>query len=409
MPASRKLRRWTLPVVLLLFATAVPAAHAGSQKARKTKQERANQRPKAAQTADSCMSQWSGENQEALIDETTDALIPCVETLRGVKLRTKEETQTLSHLEKALKKRGDALEEAVAGEEKAAKASKAMGKGDDTSPPADDSSQADEISNSDELKLIKKTVYFSDQGLVVNAEKYDDYFFRLNTGYEFVAIDKFFDKGEPRMSLLINRRLGGDLVTDDRHGLWYRYGGRSTFAAVLESSAEATVKIPDTQAPPAKASTDTKDPSAEANVTKAFAFELQYAWIFYRTLPFGPNNLREYLGLIVVAGGSKTDAQAKITDRFYYGLRSAVNPEFYADFLYGHTSSLHSNRVEVRGQFPVSTLANGDRIFLGGIGNFAVNKRSRVLAPADTAPPESDTVRVYATWNTDLKHLFGQS
>jgi hypothetical protein len=396
-------------VALLLFAIVVPAAQAGTQKTRRTKQESASKRHKTTQeTADHCVSLWSGENQDFLINQKTDALIPCVETLRAVVSRTKEQTQTLSHLEKALRKRGDVLEEAVAGEEKAKKANEAMGKGDDTSSPAEDNSPSDDTSNSDELKLIRSTVYFSNQGLVVNAEKYDDYFFRLNTGYEFVAIDKFFDKGEPRMSLLMNRRMGGDLVTDDRHGLWWRYGGRSTFAAVLESSAEATVKLPDTKTSPKASTTDPNQP-ADANVTKAFAFELQYTWIFFRTLPFGPNNLREYLGLIVVAGGFKTDAQPKITDRFYYGLRSAVNPEFYADFLYGHTSGLQSNRIEVRGQFPVSTLANGDRIFLGGIGNFAINKRSRALVPGAPSPPESDTVRVYATWNTDLKHLFGQN
>jgi hypothetical protein len=335
------------------------------------------------------------ENLDALLLEDLDELIGCVSVLRAKDSRTGGQQRTLAHLEKTLRKKGDAFEEAVAGE---AKIKTANPKG---TQPTDD--------NSENLEKVEKVVNFSKQGLVVGAEKYDDYFFRLNTGYEFVAIDKFFDKGEPRISLLMNRRLGGDLVTDDRHGFWGRYGGRSTFAAILESSAEATVQLPDDSTKSSTPIQNKDDSSANMNVTKTFAFELQYSWIFFRSLAFGPNNLRDYIGLIVAGGGLKTDAEPKVISRLYYGLRTAINPEFYADFMYGHTSGLHSNRLEVRGQFPVMSLSNGDRIFLGGIGNFAIDKRQRIAEAGGPTPLESDIVRVYITWNTDLKHIFGSA
>ena len=49
--------------------------------------------------------------------------------------------------------------------------------------------------------------------------------------------------------------------------------------------------------------------------------------------------------------------------------------------MFGHTSGLKSQRLEVRGQFPVKTFGSGDRIYLGGIGNFALDKRRRRWLP----------------------------
>jgi hypothetical protein len=379
-----KLGRWLIPLLLLPFATSAA---------------------RADESAD-CVTEMGNLNLDALVQKDTEDLTPCVDALRTKKLdeRTVDQQRTLAHLEKALRKKGDALEDAIAGEQKTSKANQQLG-----------ASATDSSTNADELNKIKAAVIFSKQDKLVSGEKYDDFFFRLNTGYEFVAIDKFFDKGEPRVSLLMNRLFGGELVTDDRHGFWYGYGGRSNFSAILESSAEATVKLPDNQtATPAQASaTDNNATSTNANVTKAFTFELQGTWIFYRSRPLSANNLRDHIGLIVAAGGLKTDDQPKITSRFYYGIRAAVNPELYADIMYGHTSGLHSNRLEVRGQFPVMSLSNGDRIFLGGIGNFALNKRQRtpVLDSQghQVAPPESDTIRAYISWNTDFKNLFSKN
>lgn len=436
-----KTLRW-LPAVCLLFSTL----------------------PLRAEEAPQCSQDVCTQNFDSLVQTDTHTLISCAHKLRNkplpdptspaeqsyadlVKL-SKQTTReiscfsngrdisilVLSQVERALRKQGDALEDAIAAEKKvrvkskkAAKSRVAKKERETTKATDDQSQEKDEAT----LKDIEKTVYFSEKGLFVNAEKYDDYFFRLNTGYEFVAVDRFFDKGEPRISLLVNSRLGGRWVTDALDGFSGLYGGRLSFTSQLESSAEVTPTLPqDMPAQPQSKlaqTTDTPTDSTEAanaKVTKTFSFELQGTWVFYRTRVFSGSepedasttssaNLRHYLGLIGVAGGLKTDDQPKIATRTYAGLRWAINPELYTDVLYGHTSGLASNRFEIRGQLPVYTLASGDKVYLGGIGNFGINKRRRTLSvDADgnsIAPKESDAVRIYLTWNADLKKLLGQS
>ena len=100
-----------------------------------------------------------------------------------------------------MRAKGNALEEIIAAKKQAAESMKKS--------KQQNGDESDSSTEENDLACVKETVNFSEQQLVINAEKYDDYFFRLNTGYEFVAIDKFFDKGEPRISLLVNRRLGG--------------------------------------------------------------------------------------------------------------------------------------------------------------------------------------------------------
>ena len=70
---------------------------------------------------------------------------------------------------------------------------------------------SDQIASADDdIKRIKSRVAYSEKKLFVNSEDYDDYFFRLNTGYEFVAIDKLFSKSTPRVALLINSKMFGE-------------------------------------------------------------------------------------------------------------------------------------------------------------------------------------------------------
>jgi len=378
-----------------------------------------------------------------MVQMDLDDLIACHEWLRRQPNEStcgKDESDfVLSSVEHALRNKGDLLEQSIAAAKTAdQKQTKTVPK---QKRKAAMEAKAAEVQRqisadeTDEQKLarIEETVAFSENGRFVNAEKYDDFFFRLNTGYEFVAVDRFLDKGEPRIAFLVNTRLGGGSVTDAVDGFhWRRYGGRLSFTSQLESSAEVTPTLDQSsqqQTSPQPTGGQTTSTAAADDqkakndqVTKTFNFELQYTWVFFRTRVHTGSepedtktaasaNLRHYLGLLLVAGGLKTDDQPKIAGRTYAGLRWAVNPELYTDVLWGKTSGLRSDRVEVRGQLPVFTLDNGDKVYLGGIGNFALNKRHRELAVGSDnkviAPPESDAVRVYVTFNTDLKRILG--
>jgi hypothetical protein len=92
--------------------------------------------------------------------------------------------------------------------------------------------------------------------------------------------------------------------------------------------------------------------------------------------------------------------QSQTILRRYGGLRFSINPELYSEFLIGRTDKLKSLRFEFRGQLPVYTLESGDRIFLGGIFNLGINHKEE---------NESDTFRIYVSWNTDLKKLFSSN
>ncbi|MEO6194532.1 MAG: hypothetical protein ABIS20_16090 [Thermoanaerobaculia bacterium] len=247
----------------------------------------------------------------------------------------------------------------------------------------------------DDIKLIKSRVAYSEKKLFVNSEDYDDYFFRLNTGYEFVAVDKLFSKGTPRVALLINSKTFGEDVNDRIVGLHF-YGIRINAAAVLNSSAEVTPTLTTTDNT-AKADDPPADPEKTPDVKQSLGIEFQAVVPFIRTRLFSPNNLRSYLSVIGTAAGLKTDDDSRAIMRYYSGLRLSINPELYSDFMVGRTERLKSLRFEYRGQFPVYTLESGDRIFLGGIINLGLNHREK---------NEGDVFRVYVSWNTDIKKLF---
>ncbi len=258
------------------------------------------------------------------------------------------------------------------------------------------STASDQIASANaDLKTIESRVAYSEKKLFVNSEDYEDYFFRLNTGYEYVALDKLFSTGTPRISLLVNSKLGGESINDRVIGPHF-YGVRLNISALLNSSAEVTSKFP-TDTPATSKVTDTAASTDSSDVKKTLELDLQAVVPFFRTRLFTPNNLRTYFSIVTTVGGLKTDAQSQITKRYYGGLRVSINPELYEDFLIGRTEGLKSLRFEYRGQLPVYTLASGDRIFLGTIINLGLDKKEA---------NESDVFRVYVSWNTDLKKLF---
>jgi hypothetical protein len=114
--------------------------------------------------------------------------------------------------------------------------------------------------------------------------------------------------------------------------------------------------------------------------------------------------LRELIGPVVDFGVRKTDDDSSVGQRQYGGLRIAANPEWFAEVLYGKTEGITEHRVEVRTQMPVSTVASGQRIYLGAIYNFGASGEARSTKSKELSP---DVVRVFLTWNVEFKRLFG--
>jgi len=427
-PLRSKSLRWTTLTALLFFGAALSTpAHAAPAS------EPLGCDIPSSPAACELLSASCGEARlDALIEQPADAVIACTCKLR-IELRSHklscateaDQRRILRRFERALRKQGQTLRDAIAADEKATADKKAATKISPQSAQTGDTiGQTD--SRNDTLKKIKAVVHVTEKGdLMIPAEDYDDIFFKLYTGYEFVAIDNFLGKGAPRISLLVNSLLGGDKVSDDVAGLG-NYGGRITFAAALESTQEVTVTLPIntntgasiTSPTGSKVETDPTNPPSSSTtlpgnttVHKAFGFELQGTWIGWRSRALTPDDLHNYLGLIVAAGGLKTDALQQVTGRFYGGLRWAKSPEFYADFMYGRTTDLRSRRLEVRGQFPVYPLDSGDRIYLGGIGNFGIDEKKHQGVDANGKGPieEKDVVVVYVSWATDIKRLFSGS
>jgi hypothetical protein len=108
--------------------------------------------------------------------------------------------------------------------------------------------------------------------------------------------------------------------------------------------------------------------------------------------------LRDELGFFFEAGLIEVDSESKARSRYYGGLRWANHPEWYIDALLGKTEGLDSDRLEVRGQFPIAPATDNSRVYLGIIANLGINE------PKDST--DEDLIRVYVKWNVDLKAFF---
>jgi hypothetical protein len=259
--------------------------------------------------------------------------------------------------------------------------------------------QGDDLES--DLQAIKSVVSVRDRTLFLNFEDYDGYFFRLNTGYEFINFSSSFDKGFLREAFLVSLKLGGTTINDLVEGFHLcRYGYNLSFAAALTNSAETTVTLPESGG---AAATRADDQNTSDKATRSFEFDLQLFAPFHRSVEKRTTNttvssLRNRSGFLLSVGGLKGSENKRNALRTYAGFRSAANPELYWDVLYGKTEGLRSRRIEARGQLPVRQLQNGDRIYLGAIGNFAVDKKH---------PGESDVIRLYLSWNADITSIFG--
>ena len=357
-------------------------------------------------------------------DAEIDDLTVCVECLQGLSLdqclpeargqaeiaaaaASPSEERLLAKAESALRRKGERIVETLAKYEQLLFA-----------PEATQQEKEDALTKieefSDQVEEIREVLpTFRSESLFENFDDYDDYFFRLNTGYEFADIDQILDDSFPLLVMLVNLKMGGHDVVEATHGLGL-YGTRIGFAARLTNSAEQELTIPADDGDPSEDDEPVPDPvpddGAGEEKQQAIEFELHSFVPLHRTLPLKPGNWRNYIGPLLTFGGRKTDEEDHVELRYYGGIRFAMNPELYWDLLFGRTDSLRSDRLELRGQLPVRLFANGSRLYLGAIGNIGLGDERKAILGANgdvVRAAEEDVVRVYLSWNGDVLELFG--
>ena len=167
------------------------------------------------------------------------------------------------------------------------------------------------------------------------------------------------------------------------------YGLHHSIAARLTSSAEQKISN----------STGTVSESE-----KAFEFETQLFWPWARTKR---RDVQCHIGPTVVLGGKKSK-KPQLDPRYYAGIRLIKNPEFYTDFLVGHTGGLDSIRAEVRGQMPIHRFKEESELLFGAVANVGITPDKNEVRDSLgnlTKRAEEDIVRIYFMWNVDFAEL----
>ncbi len=330
------------------------------------------------------------QESEKLTGSTVDNFIADVERVRALELAEDREllnscNASLAVLEYVLRKRGDYILDRIHTENDL---KQTQGISDEEVEKHDD-----EIKKLKErARKIKPVTPLAGDDLIQTFDEYPQYFFRFNAGYEFVTVDKLFQKGFPRIGFMLYMARGEKYITDDYPGGFGCYGVHQSFSAQVTSSAEQETNItPDTQ-PPVKNTGD----------NSALEFNMELFVPLYRTPRFNNGRLWEYIGPVVLIGGKKVESSSStvsnhIDSRLYGGLKLTINPELFADFLYGRTSGLQSERLEIRAQLPVYRFQNGSRFILGAIGNMGVKNK---------VEDEADDLRIFVTWNVNFESVF---
>jgi hypothetical protein len=262
----------------------------------------------------------------------------------------------------------------------------------------------------DVLKEIDSRLTPTDKGWgnknVSSSERNEDFFLSFYGGLEGTSIQSLSEEANVRAGFtaynqlvrfmpnysvpIMSKRIASRCSekTDCGFGL----GLHGWLSGVLTSSAEQTIAASSTNL-------DGTDPTlVEPEVELALESELG---VF---VPFFAKDLDSYCSLLIgptfQASLIKVGNADRFTRRYYGGTRLAYSPESFVDVLYGKTEGLSGHRAEIRFQYPLHTLKNGGRIFWGGAFNIGVEGSSQ----GEIAEP--DSVRLYITWNTDIKGIF---
>ncbi len=233
--------------------------------------------------------------------------------------------------------------------------------------------------------------------------------YQFYAGVEYGKVDDLFDEASLRLGFQSYVRLADDFedlrkraqageTNFDGFGLYSPHLiGNVVLTGASESAAGSETTASD--------SSDTPENTENTPDFDAIEYEAALYWPLFTHFS-NINNAADYreltAGLIVAAGGRKTDESDSFLDRYYIGARVSHNEETYFDVLYGKSEPLNGKRLELRGQLPVASVGSG-RVFLGGVANIEL---SRSKDDDNTKVTEVDSFKVYITWQTSFSDLF---
>jgi hypothetical protein len=231
---------------------------------------------------------------------------------------------------------------------------------------------------------------------------------RFALGAEYASLNDVPDgKVFPRASLLIYRSSD----------TWRkRQWAPNLYLDILLTSNEQRDFDPkDPTSPPAEESDDEEeeeeeDPPVESEEPSR-SLEAR-GGLFWPLVKFGdtPGHerwLQEEFGPIVEYRIGYIDEQDRVDRSFYGGLRLASSPQFFVDLLYGNAESSSADRIELRGQMPVTMLKNGTRLHMGLVANLKAEKADVLKTDPAERLSEPDLVKIYFTWDVDFDRIFG--
>ncbi len=203
--------------------------------------------------------------------------------------------------------------------------------------------------------------------LIITFEDHPAFTVTLYGGIESQSVSTITSPDIPRFGLLVYQSNNND----KRKG-FHMYGN-----FMLTGSAETT---------------DTADNAPKQTLEMNFN-------VFYAYCAINLDDKYALIGPVVSVGALRTDTENEIhmPKKRYIGLRSALNPETYAEVLYGTTSGLKSKRLELRMQVPIARFQNGSRIFVGGVFNMAYDKR---------IDGEPESASIYLSWHVPFGELW---
>jgi len=237
-------------------------------------------------------------------------------------------------------------------------------------------------------------------------------------GVEFDSVSGIFNNGFARIGYSNSLHVGGENIPESHPVSGVRnYGRYYEFNALLTSSAEQDIKPAlgtGTSTDPCAPGTESTDPC----LRKALEVEEKLFWPIYRAARHG--GMRLYVGPVVAVGAKFVDQKpaadgapleagtpddsAHADYRYYFGIHSGFGRDLYSEFVYGRTRSLHTARLEVRGEVPVARWGTDSRLLLGWVANFRAGDRGK--RPVGD-PPERDVFRIYLTYDLDFLKLIG--
>ncbi len=227
-------------------------------------------------------------------------------------------------------------------------------------------------------------------------DNWDDHFQKhFYLGFEGTSVSGFEDRGTVRVGALIYNILGVDPENEREDRDFFLSREVHMYGKWLLTSSAEQSSLGD------KIKSDSTASKAETNdgseIEPAFEANLGIFKPVYFAGKSGSGRDQDFLmGLLLDYSLRKPDNLDKYTKKHYAGFRMAHGSEAYFDILAGKTEGVEGTRLELRGQTPLSPLSTG-KVYAGLIVNFGVKD----------SPENSDSLRLYVSWNYDLNNWLG--